>query len=206
MTSRALGLAGGGVLALAWGVVPALDLPPFAAHMGMHMAVVALAAPLFAWAIAGGRLDPVRRWPGVCSPIGASMIEMVLVWAWHAPALHHAARHHLGWRVLEQGGFLAAGLFLWIAAIGGDAATRRARATGGFVGLLLTAMHMTLLGALLVVAQRPLYGDHGAPGALAPIHDQQIGGALMLLMGGAAYLAGALTLAADVLRRGEARP
>ena len=30
---------------------------------------------------------------GCSPPIPASVLELVVVWAWHAPALHHAARH-----------------------------------------------------------------------------------------------------------------
>ncbi len=195
--------AGLAILATVWGLLPTLALPPFSAHMIMHMAVVALAAPLLALALAGHRWDPVARAPRRFSPIVASMVELVLVWAWHAPALHHAARHHAWAQVAEQGSFLAAGLFLWLAALGGGRALRRERAAGGITGLLLTSMHMTLLGALLVLGDRTLYGHHGAGYGLAPIHDQQLGGAIMLLAGGLAYLGGALALAADLFWRRE---
>ena len=65
-------------------------------------------------------------------------------------------------------------------------------------------MHMTLLGALVALPPRPLY-DHGAhdahAAALSPLADQHLGGAIMIVLGGATYLAGALWLAAGVLRR-----
>lgn len=207
--------AGAGVLALAWIVLPRVALPPFTGHMVMHMSVVALAAPLIAIGLAGGRWDPVRRWPALMSPVVASMAEAVLVWGWHAPALHHAARHAAWARAAEQGSFLLAGLWLWCAALGGGAATRRSRAAGGVAGLLLTSMHMTLLGALITLSHRPLYshgtdGTHGMGGidgmsGLTPLHDQQLGGAVMLVAGGLAYLLGGVGLAGDVMRRREAR-
>ena len=110
MTRALFATAGLLVLAFVWGILPFLGAPPFSAHMMMHMALVVIAAPLFAVAIAGSRIDPVTRAPRLCSAIVASMLELVLVWAWHAPLLHHAARHH-GWaRALEQASFLAAGL------------------------------------------------------------------------------------------------
>ena len=71
-------------------------------------------------------------------------------------------------------------------------------------GLLFTSMHMTLLGALLALAPRPIYPDHHHPGGwldLTPLSDQQLGGTVMLAVGGIVYLAGALTLMARVLRR-----
>ncbi|MEZ4431300.1 MAG: cytochrome c oxidase assembly protein [bacterium] len=213
--------AGAGVLALAWIALPRLGLPPFTGHMVMHMSVVALAAPLIALGLAGGRWDPVRRWPALMSPVVASMAEAVLVWGWHAPALHHAARQAAWARAAEQGSFLLAGLWLWCAALGGGAATRRARAAGGVAGLLLTSMHMTLLGALITLSHRPLYG-HGSDdidtycaadgsyvryslSGFTPLHDQQLGGAVMLVAGGLAYLLGGIGLAGDVMRRREAR-
>jgi putative membrane protein len=75
----ALGLA---VLAWAWlGPLPALAMHSFAAHMTMHIAVVAVAAPLLALAMAGTAMDPVRAMPRLVAPIPASMIELVVVWA-----------------------------------------------------------------------------------------------------------------------------
>ncbi len=104
----ALGLA---ALAGLWlGPLPGLAASAFHAHMAMHMGVVAVAAPLLALALAGSRLDPVRRLPRLFAPIPASMLEFFVVWSWHAPALHHVARHTAGGVFLEQGSFLFAGL------------------------------------------------------------------------------------------------
>ena len=198
-------LAGGLlVLAATWlGPLPGLSRGAFAAHMLMHMGVVAVAAPMIAVGLAGGRHDPARRWPRWFAPMVASALEFVVVWAWHAPALHHAARHVPGLLVLEQGSFLLVGLLVWIAAFGGDAARRRDRAAAGVAGLLMTSMHMTLLGVLLALASRPLYGGHGdvlTLSGLSPLQDQHLGGVLMLVFGGVSYLAGALVLLAGLLR------
>lgn len=197
MTHRsALGAAGALTLFVAWVAVPLAGLPPFTAHMSQHMLVVAVAAPLLAGAGAGGRFDPVRRHPIATNAIAASMVELVVVWAWHAPALHHVARASLLGRALEQATFLFTGLYLWIAALGGGPERRRERAAAGVTGLLLTSVHMTLLGALLTLSGQPLF-HHGHGGALSPAHDQQLGGAIMLVVGAAAYLAGGLWLASQ---------
>lgn len=178
--------------------LPWLELPPFSAHMTMHMSVVAVATPLIALGLAGGRWDPVVRWPGPFSPIVASLIELVAVWGWHTPALHHFARHGALGLAIEQATFLCAGLLLWLSAFGGTPEQRRQRATAGVTGLLLTSMHMTLLGALLALPTRTLFGHHDA-GWLTPLHDQQLGGAIMLIVGGVAYLAGGLWLTSEAL-------
>ena len=73
----------------------------------------------------------------------------------------------------------------------------------GVVALLLTSMHMTLLGVLLTMAPRPLYGTGPAPClgiVLSPEQDQQVGGVVMLLLGAVAYLVGGLALFGSVMR------
>jgi putative membrane protein len=207
-----------GVLALAaaWLGVPSLFLPPFSAHMMLHMTVVAVAAPLVAFGVAGTAFDPAVRWPRVFAPVPASIAELILVWGWHTPALHHAARHSTLAFALEQTSFLASGLWLWSSAVGGE--RRGERSGAGILALLLTSMHMTLLGALLALPPRALY-DHGSqahgaraheahglkvPAArreLSPLDDQHLGGAIMIVLGGASYLAGASWLSAGLLRR-----
>jgi putative membrane protein len=196
--AAALGLL---ALAIAWlGPLRAITPGPFAAHMTMHMGVVAIAAPLLALALAGSQLDPVPRAPRLFAAIPASVVELLAVWLWHAPALHHLARHTRGGLVAEQAMFLASSLFVWLAAIGGDARAGGSRTGAGIVALLLTSMHMTLLGALLALAPRPLYANGGHAPAIGPLEDQHLGGAIMLLVGGAAYLAGGLGLGVALLR------
>ena len=192
-----------GLLALAavWlGPLPQLANHAFFAHMTMHMGVVAIAAPCLALAIAGSSRDPVRNWPALFPPIPISLAELVVVWAWHAPALHHAARHGVAGLLVEQGAFLVAGLLVWLAAFGGDPAQRRERAGAGVAALLLTSMHMTLLGALLALTPRPLYAHAGHLPSLTPLEDQHLGGAIMLIIGGISYLAGGLWLTAGLVR------
>ncbi|MBB3104233.1 cytochrome c oxidase assembly protein [Azomonas macrocytogenes] len=202
MTRRVLLILGLLLLAAAWiGPLPRLARHAFAAHMGMHVLVVAAAAPLIAIGLAGGRCDPARRLPALFAPVPASVVELVVVWIWHAPALHHAARHSLPMLLLEQASYLAVGLLVWFSAFGGERRQMRERSAAGIAGLLLTSMHMTLLGVLLALADRPLY-PHAplAGGELTPLQDQQIGGVLMLVFGGSTYLAGGLYLLATLLR------
>lgn len=188
------------VLVLAWGGPLWLLLGgSFTGGMAMHMAVVAVAAPLLALGLADGPWDPMRWFPRL-GPVGASLPEFAAVWGWHAPAAHEAARHSLVFLLLEQGSFLATGLLMWCACLGAD----RGRQAGGIIALLLTSMHMTLLGVLLTLAPRPLY-DHEACLGLSALEDQALGGVVMLLVGGSVYLLGGVLLAARLLeRRGEA--
>jgi putative membrane protein len=196
-----------GLLALAglWlGPLPWLAGTSFSGHMTLHMGVVALAAPLIALGLSGGRFDPVARRPGWFAPVPASVLELLVVWGWHAPLPHHWARSSALGLALEQATFLGSGLLLWLAVLGADGRAGGERTAAGVFALLLTSMHMTLLGALLALPPRVLYPHHAHGAhtlALSPLQDQHLGGAIMLLFGGVVYLLGGLWLSAIMLRR-----
>lgn len=197
-------------LAVLWlGPLPEMTRHSFAAHMALHMGVVAVAAPLIAVGFAGGPLDPVRRRPKWFPAIPLSIVELVVVWAWHAPALHHAARNVPGGFVAEQLSFFTAGLLVWFASLSGPRAAPSERAGAGIAALLLTSMHMTLLGALLALTPRALYShaahNHGESNALTSLDDQHLGGAIMLVVGGISYLAGGLALTTRLVRQRSAQ-
>ena len=193
-------VAGVLILIAAWfGPLPQLAETSFFAHMTMHMTVVAIAPPLLALGLRQTRLDPVIFAPALFPPIVASMLELIVVWAWHAPVLHYFARHSPAGLVLEQSTFLFCGLLLWLSAFGGNGSEQNSRRGAGVIALLLTSMHMTLLGALLALAPRPLY-HHMTDAGGAALADQHLGGAVMLIVGGVSYLAGGLVLALGLLR------
>jgi putative membrane protein len=89
---------------------------------------------------------------------------------------------------------------VWLAALGGDSLSIARRSAAGVVALLLTAMHMTLLGALLGLSPRPLYQHMEGFSGLSALDDQHLGGAIMLLIGGVSYLLGGLWLTIRLLR------
>lgn len=207
------------VLVAAWGgPLPQMAGHSFSAHMSLHMLLVAVAAPLLSLGIAGWRHDPVRYWPILFAPVPASIAELMIVWAWHAPALHHAARHTAVGFAIEQGTFVLVGVWVWLSAFGGSRAADSLENPGSFdankliqrrgagvLGLLLTSMHMTLLGALLALSPRLLFAHPHVHGGLSPLADQHLGGAIMLVVGGIAYLLGGLWLMADVMRSNPTR-
>lgn len=169
-----------------------------AAGMVAHMGVVAVAAPLIAIGL------PERWRPGAsmpaASPVLFSLLELVAVWGWHAPAMRAAAQASLTATVAEQASFLVAGMLLWSTSFA--APGQRRHAATGAAALLLTSIHMTLLGVLLALSPRPLYGvgDVTCFGTVLDAgQDQQLGGVIMLLVGAVVYLAGGLVLVARLL-------
>lgn len=177
-------------------VLLALVLSPAAAarsggsilvHMAIHLTLVAAVPALLA-----PRL-PLRAGAGLL--LAAAGIEMLAVWGWHLPGPHLWARLSTAGWLLETASFLGAGLLLW--AVAGSAG-----AVGGAGVLLFTSMHMTLLGAILGLAPRDLYGGLCAGWfGLGALEEQQLAGAAMAGIGGAIYLAAALARLAPLLRR-----
>lgn len=189
------------ILAVLWlGPLPHAGHSAFTAHMIMHVGVLTAAAPLLALS------SPALRRHLCASPLAgsavlASIAEFAAVWAWHSPALHLFARHHPLGLVAEQGTFLAVGVWLWAAAL--PPPEQEERRGAAVIGLLLTSMHMTLLGTLLALAPRPLYHASAGGHALA---DQQLGGTIMLAAAGSVYLLVALWQLARLLRGEEQAP
>nr|WP_264319360.1 cytochrome c oxidase assembly protein [Rhizobium terrae] len=189
------------LFALWLGLLPLADRTSFSVHMIVHMGVVAGAAPLIAIGLSGTRFDFTdgRTW---LTPITASVIELFAVWTWHIPALRALSETSPIIAVLEQAIFLGAGLTLWLSCLGGAASGRKERRLAGTFGLIFTSMHMTLIGALLSLSPRPLYGEGevsclGVP--LSALADQQVGGVVMLFVGAIVYLAGGVGLLARML-------
>lgn len=187
------------LLAVIW-LGPLLDAwqSSFASSMVAHMGGIAVAAPL----IAIGLPERWRPGPSMPSalPVLASLIELIAVWTWHAPSMRELAATSTIATIAEQATFLLAGLLLWSTSFAAPGERRHALA--GASALLLTSIHMTLLGALLSLAPRPLYGEGDVTCfgiVLDAGQDQQFGGILMLLVGAAVYLAGGLVLVARLL-------
>lgn len=161
-------------------------LPLFPVHMLRHMGLVAVAAPLLVLGLPG----LARRM--AIPPLLAAALEFVVVWAWHLPAAHATGRNSLTGFVTEQGSFLLAGLLVWAGCLAA------AQPLAGAGGLLLTSMHMTLLGALLILAPRDLYFE--LCGTAPDLTGQQLGGMLMLGIGTPVYLVAGVALTARALK------
>lgn len=197
-------IAGLLLLAALWlGPLPEMARRAFSPHMILHLGLTLVAAPLVA--IGAIRLLPTHWREGAGQPLSAALavsaLEFVVVWGWHAPALHEAAAGSSVMFAVQQASFLAAGLALWGTAFFGRG---RRHAAAGALAMLLTSMHMAMLGVLLVLAPRLVYAPQFCLGAfgLDPLGDQQLGGGLMAFFGGGAAAIGGAVLA---LRLGRER-
>jgi cytochrome c oxidase assembly factor CtaG len=128
-------------------------------------------------------------------------VHALALWLWHVPALFEAALTHPSVHVLQHSSFLGSALLFWGSVFG--RAPRRAGAVA-LASLFTTMVHTGALGALLTFSPTVWY-PHYAQGAvlgLGALEDQQLGGLIMWVPAGGAYLAAALAILAGWLTRG----
>lgn len=187
--SRGLSITVGVLLLGAMWLLPLAELTGgyFSEHMLRHMLLITIICPLvvFGFSNSGRNLFAV-------SPLIASLVEFLVVWGWHVPQLHDLARAFWSVALLEQLSFFVAGVFLWHSVL------RSGDALAGAGGLFLTSMHMTLLGALLILSPRLLYQAELC--RLGGVEDQQLGGMIMLGIGTPVYLIAGLFILSKALR------
>ena len=169
-----------------------------AAQMLVHILLMNAVAPLLALAFR----DVVRGRASLLVP--ATVVQVAVLWAWHAPPVLEAAMQSGVLHVMMQASLLLAAFWFWSAVFAGREAHWRA-----ILALLVTGKLVCLLGVLLVFAPRALYGGpagHGLAGTL--LADQQLAGLLMLVACPATYVAAGIVVAARWLGRidAESRP
>jgi putative membrane protein len=191
----------------------------FSAHMIQHELMMTVAAPCFvlgrpleawAWALpapvlralaAVARARPLARcWSAITDPLPAWSLQAIVLWLWHAPVLFDAALASEAVHVAQHACFLAAALLLWWSVLG-----RGSRRPDGasIASLFTTMMHSGALGALLTFAPHPWYAHYTGSASLGALEDQQLGGLVMWVPGGLAYLAAGLAIVGSWLRNPE---
>jgi len=169
----------------------ALTSTLFSARVAHHVALVALAAPLFVLTLPRHLRD--IAWPPAL-PAAAAVVHAVLLWLWHAPMPYAAALASHGVFWLMEASLFGSALLLWAASL-----SRRTRLASSLGALLATVVQTGLLGAAITFARTPLYDFHiGATTSwgLTALEDQQLAGLVMWVPAAVPYLAAALALLA----------
>lgn len=214
-----------GWLALLGALVSPLDALGgrlFSAHMVQHELLMVIAAPLlvvarplvaWTWALPLAHRRTVGRWfqakgwtsiwDTLTDPLVAWALHALALWAWHIPAAFDAALAREPLHIAQHFSFLATALFFWWAVLGHD--PRGRYGPGHSAAYLFTTMlHTGALGALLSLAPTPWYGAYvPLTGALGfdPVEDQQLGGLVMWVPAGLAYVVAALWVLGRMLTR-----
>ena len=215
---------GAGWLALALALASPLDSAgsfSFAAHMIQHEFLMIVAAPMlvlgrplgiWVWSLppawrrrsgAATRNAAVSAaWDTLTRPLNAWLLHFAALWMWHVPATFQAGLASNGVHALQHASFLYSALLFWWAVLGrqGGAQGRGA----AVVYLFTTMMHTGALGAMFTMSDTvwyPYYGSKAQAFGLTALEDQQLGGLIMWIPGGLAYVAAGLVLCARWLQR-----
>jgi putative membrane protein len=197
----------------------------FSAHMAQHEVLMLVSAPLlvlgrtllaFLWAFGSERRERIGRWvqsPGVLStwhgitgPLVVWVLHAVALWVWHAPGLYEAALRDEAVHAVQHLSFFVTACLFWWALVYG----RFGRIGYGMAVFYVftTAVHSSILGALLTVAPRlwyPIYEARTMRWNLEPLQDQQLAGLLMWVPAGVIFLVLGLALFAAWLGEAERR-
>jgi cytochrome c oxidase assembly factor CtaG len=187
----------------------------FSAHMLQHELMMVLAAPLmvlgrplaiWTWGLPAAWRPTLRRpiqasvwrgfWRAISAPLFAWMLHAAALWLWHVPKLFEAALMSNAVHTLQHISFLITALLFWWSVLGQS--NRRARGAA-LVYLFTTMLHTGALGALLTLSSfvwYPAYLLASWNFGLEPLEDQQLGGLVMWVPAGLAYLTAGLALGA----------
>jgi putative membrane protein len=194
----------------------------FSAHMAQHEFLMVAAAPLLVLsrplvALLWGLPPRWRRtlgqwskrpafqggWRFATHPVAAWWIHAAALWLWHMPVLFQAAIYSDWVHSAQHGSFLGSALLFWWSLF---YAHGKARYGASVLYLFTTAVHTSILGALLTFASTvwyPAYIATTSAWGLTPLEDQQAGGLIMWIPAGLVYVIAGLALFAGWLRESE---
>ncbi|HET8565631.1 MAG TPA: cytochrome c oxidase assembly protein [Solirubrobacterales bacterium] len=165
----------------------------FYAHMLQHIAIGEV-APLFVLVgLSGPLLRPllapasVQRLRFLLNPLVALPLWALNLYGWHIPAFYEAALEHPPLHAVEHACFFTAGLLMWgalLEPLPGPSWFGSAQ-KAGYV-LVVRALGCAILGNIFIWAGTPFYRLYAAgerAWGIAPLTDQQVGGAIMFIWG-----------------------
>jgi cytochrome c oxidase assembly factor CtaG len=194
----------------------------FSAHMVQHELIMIIAAPLIViarptptilWAFSRGSRHTIGRllharairsaWHGATEPSVAWLIHGVVIWIWHIPGLFQLTLHSEVVHAVQHLSFFGSAVLFWWSVIQVRPQSQRGTA---MMSLFATAIHTSVLGALLTFSRTPWYSDYGSLGArwgLGLVADQQLAGLIMWIPASVVYLVACLYAAYRYLRESE---
>jgi putative membrane protein len=218
--------------ALGWAsLVLAVDSPIheigeqlFWVHMTQHEILMLISAPLlvlgrpllpFLYALSPswrqrvanlGRTRLFRGpWDFISAPLCAWFISALALWAWHAPWLFTKAIENDSVHAAQHATFFLTALLFWWPLVNGAPSMGYG---GALVYIFTTAVHTSILGALLTFARTPWYAPYATTARLwnlTPLEDQQLGGLIMWIPAGTLLLAAFLILLVKWMKHSQDR-
>ena len=196
----------------------------FWVHMLQHEILMLISAPLlvlgrplipFLWALPQrwreraasiGRARSFRSvWDGFASPVSAWLISALGLWVWHLPWLFDQTLQNDWMHAAQHTTFLLTALLFWWPLTN---PTSRFGYGAAIIYVFTTALHTSILGALLTFAPRPWYSPYLATAPLwhwTALEDQQLGGLIMWIPAGTLLIAVGLWLLVKWLNQSQLR-
>ena len=166
----------------------------FSAHMAQHLLLTLVFPPLLLFGCPAQVVRPLLRprWVMAISrvitrPLAAGLIFSAPIAILHFPVFYEAAMRNHNLHILQHLVFLATATLMWWPVLSPVPELPRLPHLLQMVYLFLLGIPMSVTGALITLADHPLYPFYvAAPrvGGLTPLQDQQIGGLLMWVLGG----------------------
>jgi cytochrome c oxidase assembly factor CtaG/cytochrome c2 len=198
----------------------------FSAHMVQHELLMAIAAPLLVlgrpavpmlWGLPGSVRKPVGKvfttgllrgaWRFLTLPLVAFLLHAAAIWVWHAPSLYDASVTNELVHTAQHLSFLGTALLFWWSVFHGRG--NRKSDGSAILWLFATAVHTSLLGALMTGSDSPWYAAYHdsttMQWGLTTLADQQLGGIVMWVPGGVVYMIAALYLVLGFMRESGER-
>jgi cytochrome c oxidase assembly factor CtaG len=194
----------------------------FSAHMAQHEILMLAAAPLLVvsrplvpllWGLPIGwrrslgqwsKFTAVQRtWFWLTRPSIAWWLHAAALWIWHAPQLFQATLRNEWVHTAQHLSFFGSALLFWWSLFYGS---HRTSYGTSFLYIFTTAVHTSILGALLTFSGRvwyPAYAGSTTAWGLTPLEDQQLGGLIMWIPAGLVYLGAGLAVFALWLRESD---
>lgn len=167
------------------------------AHMVQHLLLTLVVPPLLLLGTPGWMLRPLLRLPLVrraagtlLAPVPAFLLFNAVFLGWHAPALYEFSLTSLPAHAIEHGAFIGLALATWWPVLGPLPEFPRLPYGVQVLYLFFESLPPTVLGALIALAERPLYPTYWAAPrvfGVLPLEDQQLGGLIMWIPGALGY-------------------
>lgn len=193
-----------GALAVLFGALtgPVHDLSDyylFSAHMIQHMLLAFAMPPLLLYGTPGWMLRPLLGDPRVLRlgraltrPTGAFVVFNVVLVAWHLPPLYNLAMENHLVHILQHLMIVAASVLLWWPVLSPLPELPRAPYPIQLLYLFVVGLPMVVVAIFIAMADRVLYPYYEAAPRiwqwLTPREDQRLGGLIMWIPGGLAFL------------------
>lgn len=198
----------------------------FSVHMVQHLLLMLATAPFLLlgapflpvlWGLPPDLRRRLARWlvPGhplarlghlVTIPLAAAGLHLGALFFWHIPLFYDAAQGPTLVHELEHWTFFGTALLYWWPLIHPGGGRRRLGYGAGILYLIPVILATNALGALIGLAEQPIYRTYLAVPRVAPlsvVQDQQLGGLIMWVPGGMLYLIPIFTLIVLLLGREE---